>query len=658
MDRKRLAEDNLIVKTRTGSHAYGMATPTSDLDIRGVFVGDRLNVVTPFFNVEQVDGEGDTVFFELSKYARLIADQNPTILELLWVDPSDVLFETPVWQFLRENRGALLSRKVKNTYGGYAMQQLAGMKRHSRWLNNPQPEKPPAPMEFVSMMHNFSLSKEFNQKVPVDGTWTAVQCGRDLFLLMPSKSGTWFDGSGALRTFTREEASDLLGNEQPFAIFKFNREEYDAKKKDHDNYWTWVKNRNPERGKLEANLGYDAKNGAHLIRLMRTGLEALTEGVIRVRRPDAAELLSIRRGDVPYDTVLKMAEDLDVQLKEAEARSPLPQEIDRALLGDLIMEMYDMGWKMFDRRGPQRRKTTVVGPDVRERLVVIDVEGTGFHTSRPQVVEVALVEIVGGMRTGRTFHAYIDPKTTISPYAEKIHGLSRAFLRGKPTMSTVGQQIIDFIGDSPVIGHGVTNDLRMVNHDLALAGHKTIDTARAICSLRMGNRVFSRAMSLDVLCEVLEVEHSVRTARGHGALTDATLLADCILKMSAMPGVRIVEAGRLTNKERRSLEGTSKSPVSTVYLNDEGKAHFSREGTDKVWTVDLPAFPVETHEIVIPQGRTAVLVVRREEGATVLDNPIGPAVIKVIDDEVRTLFYVDGVRCHDNVEPERRVTFG
>ena len=55
MDIRRLAEENLLFKSRSGSRAYGTAISGSDTDIRGVFAAGRLNVVTPFFRVEMVE---------------------------------------------------------------------------------------------------------------------------------------------------------------------------------------------------------------------------------------------------------------------------------------------------------------------------------------------------------------------------------------------------------------------------------------------------------------------------------------------------------------------------------------------------------------------------------------------------------------------------
>lgn len=84
----------------------------------------------------------------------------------------------------------------------------------------------------------------------------------------------------------------------------------------------------------------NSKHGAHLIRLMRTGFEILTEGVLRVRRPDADELLAIRDGAMSYDELIAEAERIERAVIEAETASRLPrapqaERIDEVLLSVL-----------------------------------------------------------------------------------------------------------------------------------------------------------------------------------------------------------------------------------------------------------------------------------------------------------------------------------
>ena len=94
-----------------------------------------------------------------------------------------------------------------------------------------------------------------------------------------------------------------------------------------------------KRRELVRRVGYDAKNAAHLIRLLRMGIEFLTEGTMHVERADAPELLEIKRGAWPLEKVKSKAERLFQLSQEAYVRSSLPSEPDRDRAERLCVEM-------------------------------------------------------------------------------------------------------------------------------------------------------------------------------------------------------------------------------------------------------------------------------------------------------------------------------
>src|SRR3546814_10820183 len=112
--------------------------------------------LSPFPGIEQIEGPGDRVVFELSKFLRLLIQQNPSILEIAWAPETYVRFTTPVWELLRERRGDLLSRKLRNTSGEYALSHLMRIRGHDKWLSQPQKEMPHRPCDFVSLVHDLT----------------------------------------------------------------------------------------------------------------------------------------------------------------------------------------------------------------------------------------------------------------------------------------------------------------------------------------------------------------------------------------------------------------------------------------------------------------------------------------------------------------------
>lgn len=79
-----------------------------------------------------------------------------------------------------------------------------------------------------------------------------------------------------------------------------------------------------KRKALVDQYGYDTKNAAHLIRLLRQAAEFLSSGELTVQRPDAPELLQVKHGAWPLEKVKAEAERLFRRAEEAYDRSVLP----------------------------------------------------------------------------------------------------------------------------------------------------------------------------------------------------------------------------------------------------------------------------------------------------------------------------------------------
>ena len=212
-----------ILLTRSGSHAYGMATAKSDEDFRGVMVADPdMLIGLKSWDTQFERKDPDVVIYALPKFVKLALAANPNILDVLFCDAQDVLFAICTGSDLRNIAHDFLSQRVYKTFTGYAH---GALKR----LNHPS--------------------------------------GR------------------------------------------------------HSAHW----------GLVEKN-GYDTKNAAHLVRLYRMGYEALKDGVIRVKRPDADELLAIRNGAWTLDEVEKFAEEMDTKCKQALQTTSLPPEPSQRVL--------------------------------------------------------------------------------------------------------------------------------------------------------------------------------------------------------------------------------------------------------------------------------------------------------------------------------------
>lgn len=100
-----------------------------------------------------------------------------------------------------------------------------------------------------------------------------------------------------------------------------------------------------KRKALVAQFGYDTKNAGHLVRLLRMGIEFLTDGVLRIEREDASELLDIKRGHWTLEQVKAESDRLFALAQEAFVRSPLPAEVDREAIDLLCQRVVSCAWE-------------------------------------------------------------------------------------------------------------------------------------------------------------------------------------------------------------------------------------------------------------------------------------------------------------------------
>lgn len=116
---------NTIYLTKHGSIAYGTNTPDSDEDIRGICIPPKEYYFGFKNNFEQAQlKEPDVVIFDIKKFLKLAANANPNCLEILFVDPGDIIFVSDLGKKILDNNHLFLSKKIKHTMMGYAAHNL------------------------------------------------------------------------------------------------------------------------------------------------------------------------------------------------------------------------------------------------------------------------------------------------------------------------------------------------------------------------------------------------------------------------------------------------------------------------------------------------------------------------------------------------------
>lgn len=125
---------NIILLGLGGSHAYGTNTDTSDLDLRGIALNKKQELLTNQ-NFEQFVNEAtDTTIYSFNKIITLLSNCNPNTIEMLGLRPEHYLYLSPVGQEVLDSKKLFLSKKAIRSFGGYANQQLHRLSNKSARL--------------------------------------------------------------------------------------------------------------------------------------------------------------------------------------------------------------------------------------------------------------------------------------------------------------------------------------------------------------------------------------------------------------------------------------------------------------------------------------------------------------------------------------------
>lgn len=352
-----------IFLTNHGSHAYGTSLPTSDHDVRGIMIAPKEYYLGCTMVCEQAEqSDPDLVIYELRKFMKLGADANPNVLELLYTDPSDHHIVTPIGQMLLDNRDLFLSKKVRHTFQGYAHSQMKRIATHRRWLLNPRETQPTRdscglPERTVIPADQLAAAHAAIKKRVDEWNWHALEevdasvriALQEEFTRRLTEITNW--GETNLEAEVYLAACKSLGFDSNFIQFMDKERLYANMMREYTQYQHWKKTRNPGRAELEAKFGFDTKHGMHLVRLSRCCKELLLTGTLQVRRPDAEELLAIRRGAWSYEMLMDWFTRQDVEIEEALTKSTLPHSPNRQAIDNLCVELVEESFRS-SRKSP------------------------------------------------------------------------------------------------------------------------------------------------------------------------------------------------------------------------------------------------------------------------------------------------------------------
>lgn len=298
--------DGMVLTAYRGSVAHNMYVPKNDpnhiddIDVIGFAIGAPKH----YFGLhewgsrgtkETKQGHWDCAWYELRKAFSLLLQGNPNILSTLWIEPCHYIDLREAGKRIVENRNLFVGKHVYDSFAGYASAQLQKMEARD-----------PAELR----------------------EYLAVTAELKFRGVHPNHKGEPFpepDKSGG-------EARDVAtwGNDKLVARLRHYQ-------KSGEN----IEYMGDKRKRLVLDVGYDSKNAAHCVRLLRMAKEFLMSGSMQVwRTHDREELLDIKKGKWKLEDIKALAEQLFEELKQARDASPLPPESNRkeaeALLIDIV----------------------------------------------------------------------------------------------------------------------------------------------------------------------------------------------------------------------------------------------------------------------------------------------------------------------------------
>lgn len=339
-----MIKHKILFKAIVGSQSYGTAIPTSDIDHKGVYIQTPREILG-FDYVEQIDVTKDECYFEVRRFLSLLKTANPTVLELLYSPADCVVEKHPAFDLIIKHRDKFLTKKCLNSFAGYAIAQIhkaRGLDKKMNWERERTERK--TPFDFCYIYENgktFPLGKflaEHNMK--------QEDCGLIRLNHFPDCYALYYDVDAGYNGIAGEDSNDVRlssipKGENAVTIMCYNKNAYSTHCRDYKSYLTWLEERNENR---YVNVGgteqkYDGKNLLHCRRLLDTAIEIAKTGTLMVRRPNASDLLKIRRGEVNLEELITKAEEDIKELDTLYGKSSLPASVNEELVKQILLEV-------------------------------------------------------------------------------------------------------------------------------------------------------------------------------------------------------------------------------------------------------------------------------------------------------------------------------
>lgn len=314
---------NIMFLTLGGSHAYGTNVEGSDIDIRGVALNSRQDLIG-LSNFEQViDNQTDTTVYAFRKFVSLISACNPNTIEMLGGRPENYTMVSEAGQLLLNNKKLFLSKRAVNSFGGYANAQLRRLRNGC--AKGKVSEEQKALYTLESCQHAMAQLEEKHSMprgfVTLSVAPKPMENGTPVILIHPGDGWKAFETAGVPLDSAKAYLGELASIIKSYDTFGCRN----------------------QRAKDKSNKQLN-KHAMHLVRLYLMAFDILEKGEINTYRENDREfLLEIRNGKYMMDDgtftpeFFDMVEEYDKRLKIAAKETTLPDKPDYKKIEELVM---------------------------------------------------------------------------------------------------------------------------------------------------------------------------------------------------------------------------------------------------------------------------------------------------------------------------------
>lgn len=303
--------NKIILLGVAGSYSYGTNIENSDIDIRGIALNSKSDLIGMSSFEQYEDSKTDTTIYSFNKIIKLLQNCNPNTIELLGLRPEYYLYKNEIGEELLENRKMFLSKKAIHSFSGYASQQLRRLQNALAKDSYPQKEKE---QHILNSVNNalYDFQKRYK---------------------------SFEHGNIHLYIEEAEQESEIY--------MDISLKRYPLR--DYKNIWAEMNNivgsyeklgkRNKKKDDIHLN-----KHAMHLIRLYMMAIDILErEEIVTYREEEQELLLRIRNGEFQKsnggfrDEFFEMLGAYEKRLEYAKQNTNLPDEPDEKQIEEFVM---------------------------------------------------------------------------------------------------------------------------------------------------------------------------------------------------------------------------------------------------------------------------------------------------------------------------------